>query len=58
MPGIKHVELPRDRLGYRPLPLALMNELARKLHPDAGGDPAQWDRLDAARNLLVTAGLL
>jgi len=36
----------------------LYRRLARILHPDAGGDPADWDRLDAARPLLVTGGLL
>ena len=33
-------------------------QLARRMHPDAGGDPADWDRLDAARQLLTTAGML
>lgn len=36
----------------------LYSRLARILHPDAGGDRADWDRLDAARPLLVTGGLL
>lgn len=31
---------------------------ARKLHPDVGGDPAEWARLDEARRLLETAGVL
>lgn len=36
----------------------IYRNLARQMHPDAGGDPADWDRLDQARNLLVTAGML
>lgn len=31
---------------------------ARRLHPDTGGDPAMWARLDEARQLLILAGLL
>jgi hypothetical protein len=31
---------------------------ARRLHPDAGGDPAEWARLDEARQLLAAAGVL
>ncbi|MGH3439872.1 MAG: hypothetical protein ACRDRN_25935 [Sciscionella sp.] len=31
---------------------------ARKLHPDAGGSPQLWERLDAARQLLESVGLL
>lgn len=38
------------RLVYR--------DLARKHHPDAGGDATEWDRLQAARLLLTEAGLL
>lgn len=38
------------RLAYR--------DLARKYHPDAGGDAAEWERLQAARLLLTVAGLL
>lgn len=33
-------------------------KLARRLHPDAGGDPTDWDKLDRARQLLTVAGLL
>ena len=36
----------------------LYRHLAKLLHPDAGGDRAEWDRLDQARSLLVTAGML
>jgi hypothetical protein len=36
----------------------LHRHLKRMLHPDAGGDRADWDRLGNARQLLVTAGLL
>lgn len=39
-------------------PRDLYRMLAKRLHPDTGGDPSEWDKLDAARNLLVTAGLL
>ena len=38
------------RLVYR--------DLARKMHPDAGGSSGDWDRLDAAKLLLTKAGLL
>ena len=38
------------RLVYR--------DLARKMHPDAGGSADDWDRLDAAKLLLTKAGLL
>jgi hypothetical protein len=38
------------RLVYR--------DLARKLHPDAGGDPDEWDKLDAAKLLLTASGML
>ncbi|MGH3693251.1 MAG: hypothetical protein ACRDRX_04495 [Pseudonocardiaceae bacterium] len=31
---------------------------ARRLHPDAGGSPRDWERLDAARQLLESGGLL
>lgn len=34
----------------------LYRQLARKMHPDTGAEPSEWERLDAARNLLVTAG--
>jgi hypothetical protein len=36
----------------------IYRDLARRMHPDAGGDPDDWARLDAARQLLTTAGLL
>lgn len=40
-------------------PGALYRKLARRFHPDTPtGSKAEWDKLDAARNLLVTAGLL
>lgn len=38
------------RLVYR--------DLARKYHPDSGGDVTGWERLQAAKLLLTTAGLL
>lgn len=31
---------------------------ARRMHPDAGGDPDEWARLDEARQLLTAGGLL
>ena len=39
-------------------PEGLHRRLAKILHPDAGGSRADWDRLDAARQLLETAGVL
>jgi hypothetical protein len=36
----------------------LFRETAKMLHPDAGGGAADWDRLDQARQLLTTGGLL
>lgn len=36
----------------------IYRNLARRYHPDAGGDPVQWDRLSAARLLLTSAGML
>lgn len=50
--------------GHDPADIAAMpvkdlhRQLARMLHPDAGGGAADWDRLDNARQLLTTAGLL
>lgn len=38
------------RLAYR--------AAVKRLHPDAGGDPADWARLDNARQLLESGGLL
>jgi hypothetical protein len=32
--------------------------MARLMHPDRGGARADWDRLDAARQMLATAGML
>lgn len=37
-------------------PRQLYRFLARRMHPDAGGDPADWDRLDAAAQLLSLGG--
>lgn len=39
-------------------PREVYRTLARKMHPDAGGTPDDWDRLDAAKLLLTQAGLL
>jgi hypothetical protein len=36
-------------------PRELYRFLAKRFHPDAGGDPADWDRLDAARQVLDLA---
>jgi hypothetical protein len=33
-------------------------DLAKRFHPDAGGDPDDWARLDSAKKLLMTAGIL
>jgi len=38
------------RLVYR--------DLAKRMHPDAGGDAGDWERLSAARLLLMSSGLL
>ena len=37
---------------------ALYRAMARRMHPDGGGPRTDWDRLDAARLLLMSAGLL
>lgn len=37
-----------DGLG----PTELLRRAARVMHPDVGGDPARWDRLDQARQLI------
>jgi hypothetical protein len=36
----------------------IYGNLARRFHPDAGGDPDDWDRLSAARLLLMQARML
>jgi hypothetical protein len=36
----------------------IYRNLARRMHPDAGGTADDWDRLDAAKLLLTQAGLL
>ncbi|MGI8333446.1 hypothetical protein ACRYCC_26135 [Actinomadura scrupuli] len=38
-------------------PAKLYRTLARRYHPDAGGDPEDWARLSAAHELLDEAGL-
>jgi hypothetical protein len=48
-----------DLEGAELAPGALYRKLARRFHPDLPtGDQASWDRLDSARQLLVTAGLM
>jgi hypothetical protein len=42
----------REKAGPGPEDASLYRVLAKRLHPDAGGDPADWDRLDKARQLL------
>lgn len=37
---------------------SMYRALAKRLHPDAGGDPGEWQRLDAARRILAAAGIL
>jgi hypothetical protein len=32
--------------------------MAKRMHPDTGGPRAEWDRLDEARRILKTAGVL
>jgi hypothetical protein len=44
------VSLRSARLVYR--------DLAKRMHPDAGGDTLDWERLSAARLLLMSAGIL
>jgi len=39
-------------------PRELYRGLVKILHPDVGGDPADWHRLDVARHLLEEAGEL
>lgn len=39
-------------------PVRLYRKLAARLHPDRGGDPADWDRLDQAKVQLERAGML
>ena len=36
----------------------IYRDLARRLHPDAGGDSDDWDRLSAARLLIREAGVI
>lgn len=36
----------------------MYRRLAKRLHPDAGGSAEDWHRLDNARQLLTTAGVL
>jgi hypothetical protein len=33
-------------------------DLAKRLHPDVGGSPEEWEKLSAARLLLMSAGIL
>lgn len=39
-------------------PRELYRGLAKLMHPDAGGSAEDWEQLDGARNVLVTAGRL
>lgn len=39
-------------------PRDMYRGLAKLMHPDTGGSAADWEQLDAARNVLVTAGRL
>ncbi|MCW2899507.1 MAG: heat shock protein DnaJ protein [Streptosporangiaceae bacterium] len=36
----------------------IYRDLARRLHPDSGGSPEMWERLDAAKIMLSAAGIL
>ncbi|MGH4011546.1 MAG: hypothetical protein ACRDTH_25840 [Pseudonocardiaceae bacterium] len=47
-----------EQAGGRHDPRLAYKLAARKLHPDAGGSPELWERLDAARQLMETGGLL
>ncbi|MCW2904123.1 MAG: heat shock protein DnaJ protein [Streptosporangiaceae bacterium] len=44
--------------GHTIRPSDLYRTLARRLHPDAGGDKGDWDRLQSAKLLLTQAGML
>jgi hypothetical protein len=45
-------------MGEASAPRDVYRALARKLHPDAGGNAEDWDRLAAAKLLLTQGGLL
>jgi hypothetical protein len=48
-----------DLEGGELAPGALYRKLARRMHPDIPtGNPADWDKLDAARRILQTADML
>lgn len=44
-------------LGTGADPVRLYRHLARRMHPDAGGNPADWERLTAAHELVSQAGI-
>jgi hypothetical protein len=46
----------REKAGPGPDDQNLYRVLAKRLHPDAGGDPADWHLLDQARRLLDLSG--
>ncbi|MGH4009245.1 MAG: hypothetical protein ACRDTH_14000 [Pseudonocardiaceae bacterium] len=49
----------REQTGNRATdPRQAYKIAVRALHPDAGGSKQQWDRLDAARQLMEAGGLL
>lgn len=39
-------------------PQVLVREARKKAHPDVGGDTADWDRVDAAEQLLRRASVI
>lgn len=49
----KHDRIESLALSHPPTAL---RRAARIAHPDAGGDPADWERVDAARQMLGAAG--
>lgn len=46
----------REKAGPGLDDASLYRILAKRLHPDVGGDPTDWDRLDKARRLLDLSG--
>lgn len=44
-------------LSRREEPRVLVREARKKAHPDVGGDPADWARVDVAEQLLRRAGV-
>jgi len=54
----EETDLGRSGLTADASPISLYRALARRFHPDGGGDPASWTRLQEAYKQLAEAGLL